>query len=74
MNRLQLTNDGLAVNISKDEIVNAFHCLYYFNESHHSGPPILYHGVPIHKHPGDLFNYQQLIFEQQPDFIIGGAY
>lgn len=70
MNRLQITNDGLAVNISRDEIVNVFHCLYYLNESQHSGPPILYHGVPIHKHPGDLLNYQQIIFEQKPDYII----
>lgn len=77
MNRLQLNNnnDGLQVNISGDEIVNVFHCLYYLNESRHSGPPILYHGVPIHKLPGDLFNYQQIIFDQKPDYIIEcGAY
>ena len=29
-----------------------------------------YNGVPIHKHPCDLFNYQQIIFEQHPDYII----
>lgn len=75
MSRLQISNDGLAVNISKDEITNAFHCLFYLNDVDHSGPTISYHGVPIHKHPGDLFNYQQIIFEQKPDYIIEcGAY
>lgn len=75
MSRFQLNNDGLAVNISNDELVNAFHCLFYGKESSHPGPPKLYHGVPIHKNPFDMFNYQQIISEQKPDYIIEcGAY
>ncbi|MDX9964142.1 CmcI family methyltransferase [Desulfobacter postgatei] len=76
MNRFKLTNEfNMDITISKQEIINAFHCIFYANESNHSGPPNLYNGVPIHKNPLDLFNYQQILFEQRPDYIIEcGAY
>jgi len=61
---------GLSVNIDQAEIVNVFHSIFYARESNHPGPPKLYNGVPIHKNPGDMFNYQQILFTQKPDFII----
>ncbi|MBU0908620.1 MAG: cephalosporin hydroxylase family protein [Proteobacteria bacterium] len=61
---------GLQVNISQEEIINIFHSIFYASENDHSGPPKLYNGVPIHKHPGDMFNYQQILFTQKPDYII----
>lgn len=76
MSRFQITPAlGLAVNISQKEIIDIFHSVFYARESNHTGPPKLYNGVPIHKNPGDMFNYQQILFDQKPDYIIEcGAY
>ena len=50
MNRFKLTNElNMDVTISKQEIINTFHCIFYANESNHSGPPNFYNGVPTHK-------------------------
>ncbi|MEW6501140.1 MAG: CmcI family methyltransferase [Thermodesulfobacteriota bacterium] len=54
----------------KQHIVDIFHTYFYANYSKHVGPEMRYNGVPVHKHPGDLFNYQQIIFTRQPDCII----
>ncbi|MDA8135387.1 MAG: CmcI family methyltransferase [Desulfobacteraceae bacterium] len=71
MSRFQLNpRQGLQVNITHEEIVNVFHSLFYASEQDHSGPPKLYNGVPIHKNPFDMFNYQQILFTQKPDYII----
>jgi cephalosporin hydroxylase len=70
MSRFELVQHGLNIQITTEEIVNVFHCLFYANESAHSGPTKKYMGVPIHKNPGDMFNYQQIIYNQKPDFII----
>lgn len=71
MSRFQLNpNRGLQVNISQEEIINVFHSIFYASENDHCGPPKLYNGVPIHKNPGDMFNYQQILFTQKPDYII----
>jgi cephalosporin hydroxylase len=71
MNRFVLKNTGdLDVTICKKEIIDTFHCIYYGNENNHSGPAQMYNGVPIHKNPMDMFNYQQILFEQRPDYII----
>jgi cephalosporin hydroxylase len=76
MNRFQFDpSRGLNVQIFNKEITNVFHCLFYANMSNHTGPQLKYNGVPIHKCPMDMFNYQQILFEQQPDFVIEcGAY
>lgn len=76
MSRFQLDpNRGLQINLSREESVNVYHSIFYANEGEHSGPPKLYNGVPIHKNPCDLFNYQQILFTQKPDYIIEcGAY
>ncbi len=71
MSRFQLTpKQGLQVNINKEEIIDVYHAIFYASESSHSGPPKLYNGVPIHKNPCDMFNYQQILFTQKPDYII----
>lgn len=71
MNRLQLSPErGLQVNVSQEEVINVFHSIFYASEHDHCGPPKLYNGVPIHKNPCDMFNYQQILFEQKPDYII----
>jgi len=59
----------------RDMIVDIFHAVFYQHSVIQQGPPHLYNGVPIHKNPCDLFNYQQIVFEQRPGFIVEcGAY
>lgn len=74
-----IDDDGVAIanrslnldfKMPKQHIVDIFHTYFYANYLNHPGPEMRYNGVPIHKHPCDLFNYQQIIFGQQPDFII----
>lgn len=68
---------GIAMNgesdsfrIPRQNLIDVFHMYFADNLRSHVGPPMNYKGVPIHKHPCDLFNYQQIIFEQQPDFVV----
>ncbi len=66
-----INEDRLDIRMHPQEIFDIFHCYFYLNESRHDEQfPLVYHGVPIHKNPCDLFNYQQIIFETRPDFII----
>ena len=58
------------LSLSRGDVANFFHMFFWDHLSKQKGPRIEYHGVLIHKNPCDLFNYQQIIFEQQPDFII----
>ena len=50
-----------------EAVRDAFHLLWYDSEV---WKRITWFGVPIHKNPFDLFLYQELLFEQQPDFVI----
>ncbi|MEW6428691.1 MAG: CmcI family methyltransferase [Thermodesulfobacteriota bacterium] len=66
---------GVDFKIPTQLLTDIFHSLYYLKLAYPTGPETTYDGVRIHKHPGDLFNYQQIIFAQRPDFIIEcGAY
>ncbi len=55
--------------LSKQTITDFFH-IYFWDSAPTGEQEMRYRGVPLHKHPGDLFNYQQIISEQKPDFII----
>lgn len=60
--------------MEEQAVINAFHELYY-----NSGvwfQNTRWHGVPVQKHPCDLWVYQELLFEIRPDLIIetGTAY
>lgn len=57
------------MNKENQMIIDIFHKLYYYNSSKQI-PQMTYNGVPIQKLPFDMFNYQQIIFDQKPDFII----
>ena len=75
MKDLNVEENGFSLNLPSQHIIDAFHCLFYSSESHHPGPRKEYNGVPIHKCPFDMFNYQQIIFTQNPEYVIEcGAY
>ncbi len=59
-----------ALGISHQVLCDEFHKRFYTSESKHSGPGKEYFGIPIHKNPLDMFNYQQIICETKPDYII----
>lgn len=61
---------GGEICIKRADIVNFFHIQFWAHLTTLKNNPPLYNGVPIHKNPGDLCNYQQIIFAQQPEFII----
>ena len=50
-----------------DSVRDAFHVLWYESEPWQR---MTWFGVPIQKNPFDLFQYQEVLFEQQPDFVI----
>ena len=56
--------------LSREEVANFFHIFFWARMYEPQVVQQQYNGVPIHKNPCDLFNYQQIIFEQQPDWII----
>ena len=75
MTALNVEANGLYFNLSLEDIIDTFHCLFWWSEIHHSGPQKEYNGVAIHKCPFDMFNYQHIMFTQQPDYVIEcGAY
>jgi cephalosporin hydroxylase len=54
-----------------ERIAETFHFVYYH---YNDATPVWYDttwlGVPIYKTPFDLWNYQEILFEQKPDVII----
>ncbi|MBU4153819.1 MAG: cephalosporin hydroxylase family protein [Proteobacteria bacterium] len=75
----QITYEGISaelppniqkITFSREDIAKFFHIFFWAHLSEQKGKRVEYNGVPIHKNPGDLLNYQQIIYEQQPDFII----
>jgi len=65
-----LPNGGGALTLNRDDIVRFFHVFFWAHLTKLGRKHPEYQGVPIHKSPGDLFNYQQIILAQQPDYII----
>jgi cephalosporin hydroxylase len=55
--------------LAQRTVVNAFHELYYQSSSR-TWMNTYWLGVPVRKCPLDLWVYQELIFEEQPDVII----
>jgi len=53
----------------ESELINAFHKLYYYHKGHTWGNTH-WLGIPIQKCPLDLWIYQEILFEVQPDLII----
>lgn len=53
------------IDVDFDKVVKVFHHRMYW-----SGPPRAWFGTNIGKMPYDLFNYQEIIYETQPDTII----
>lgn len=57
----------------KDDLTKEFHD-HYRRQSSDSGPPwITWHGVNVLKCPMDLWIYQEILHEVQPDFVIEGG-
>jgi cephalosporin hydroxylase len=55
--------------VTRLELINAFHQLYYYSE-YQTWHNTFWLGVPIRKCPLDLWVYQEILFELQPDVII----
>ncbi len=56
-------------------LIDQFHILFYKNASSPEVREPRWNGVPIQKCPFDLFNYQEILSSQKPDYIIEcGAY
>lgn len=53
-----------------DDVVLKFHKLYYSNGGRTWSGNTLWHGRKVLKCPFDLWNYQEIIYETKPDFII----
>jgi cephalosporin hydroxylase len=56
---------------SEQAVLDQFHKLYF--DSHASGKAWIsssWMGVPIHKCPNDLWTYQEIIYEVEPDVIV----
>lgn len=59
----------------EQSIIDQFHIMFYRNASSKERREPCWNGVPIQKCPFDLFNYQEIITSQKPDYIIEcGAY
>ena len=54
------------MNIRRDVVINAFHQLYYHSGANNT----TYRGIPIIKSPLDMWVYQQLVWELQPELVI----
>lgn len=56
-------------------VVSAFHDAYY-NAMPDTWENVFFLGVPVRKNPMDLWTYQEIIYDRQPDFLIecGTAY
>lgn len=67
---IALPNGGGTLSINRDDIASMFHVFFWAHMTKLKENHPEYNGIPIHKNPCDLFNYQQIIFKQQPDFII----
>lgn len=65
-----LSGGDQCMELRREDAARFFHIFFWAHMSEQKGPRPEYRGVPIHKNPCDLFNYQQIIFEQEPDWII----
>jgi len=67
---IKLPGVAQTLEMSRQDCARFFHCFFFAHQTEWHGVVPQYGGVTIHKNPCDLFNYQQIIFAQQPDWII----
>ena len=66
---ITVKQNGNVVRLDEEAITNLFHQLYYYS-AEKTWQNTFWFGLPVLKNPFDMWIYQEIIYEIQPDIII----